>query len=62
MPVTLRPHEHNNIVCILEYLNMKHILAFHKNVISNTLIGLFCSFYQVNTFVQTRSVHYFQVL
>lgn len=54
MPVTLKLHEQSNIDCILEYLNMKHILAFHKNVISNTLICLFCSFYQVTTFVQKQ--------
>lgn len=57
MPVTLKLHEHNNIDCVLKYLNMKHVLTFHKNVISNNLIYLFCIFYWVTTFVQKQNVH-----
>lgn len=53
MPVTLKLHKHN-VDCILEHLNMKHILDFHTKVISNTLICLFYSFYQVATFVQKQ--------
>lgn len=33
---------------------MKQILSFHKNIILNTLICLFCSFYQVTNFVQSQ--------
>jgi len=48
---SLKPCEDNNIGCVLMYLNMICILAFRKNVISNTLICFFCGFYQQTTFV-----------
>lgn len=54
MPLTLKPHEHDNIDSMLQYLNTKQILAFHTNVLSNTLICLFCSFNEVTTFVQKQ--------
>lgn len=51
MDVSLKLCEHNNIDFLLMSLNMICILAFHKNVISNSLICLFCSFYERTTFV-----------
>lgn len=42
------------LICVLMSLNIICILAFHKNVISNTSICLFCSFYRQTTFVREQ--------